>query len=100
MTDKAVNQPQYERVVPGQEEKGKLGNFEGKLTDEEKREVLRHIQSIQASVLKPTGSRHAVPRRRRWFHRHGTVEAKKRKRVRRTMMKKSRMVNARKQKRK
>lgn len=97
MTDKAVNQPQYERIVPGQEEKGKLGKFEGKLTDEEKREILGNIQ---ASVFKLAGSKHAVPRRRRWFHRHGTVEAKKRKRVRRLMAKKSRQINARKLKRK
>ncbi len=96
MTDKAVNQPQYERIVPGQEEKGKLGKFEGKLTDEEKQKILGNINAIQASFLKSAGSKHTIPRRRRWFHRHGTVEAKKRKRARRLMVKKSRQINARK----
>ena len=100
MTDKAVNQPQYERVIPTQDEKEKLGKFKGKLTDAEKREILGSIHNIQESIFKSAGSRHAVPRRRRWFHRHGTVEAKKRKRVRRLMVKKSRQINARERKRK
>ena len=52
MTDKAVNQPQYERIVPGQEEKGKLGKSEGKLTDDEKQKIVGNNNAIQKSFLK------------------------------------------------
>lgn len=95
MTDKAVNQPQYERIAPTQEEKGKLGISANKLTADEKRELLGNIQ---ASIFKSSGSKHMVARRKRWFHRHGSKKAIKRKRVRRLMVKKSRMINAKKRK--
>lgn len=95
MTDKAVNQPQHERIAPSQEEKGKLGISANKLTDDEKRDLLRNIQS---SILKSSGSKHMVARRKRWFYRHGSQKAIMRKRVRRLMAKKSRMVNAKKRK--
>jgi len=93
MTDKKSTKPQYTKIDPSPAEKGKLGKFDGKLTDEEKRELLG---KIRASVFKSVGSKHMVARKIRWFHRHGAPKAIKRKRVRRLMAKKSRRINAKK----